>query len=328
VLLLGLFAAGAVFMAFWALAAIFGLVEAPAIVTGAGIVAFVVVLVGGLTVGRMLRRMTEPLDALIEASGRIEAGDYAARVPIAGGGEMRSLARAFNQMSAQLQTSDEQRRAFLAEVTHELRTPLTVIQGQLEAIEDGVYEADPERVSALLAQARQMSGLIEDLHTISLAEVGGLELRLAAADLAAVAEETVAGYAPAAELAGVALRAEVPTEPVIVALDAAASQRVLGNLVSNALRYTPAGGTVVLSVRDAAPGGRLDITDSGRGMDPEVAAKAFERFEKGADSAGSGLGLAIARDLVEAQGGTIELSSTKGQGTRVSLAFPAPATLP
>ena len=140
----------------WALAAIVGVVEAAPIVTAGGVVAFVVVVVGVLLAGRALRRMTEPLDDLIDASSRIEAGDYTARVPVAGGGGMRSLTRAFNRMSEELQATDERRRAFLADVTHELRTPLTVIQGQLEAIEDGVYEADAERVAALLAQARQM----------------------------------------------------------------------------------------------------------------------------------------------------------------------------
>jgi two-component system sensor histidine kinase BaeS len=166
------------------------------------------------------------------------------------------------------------------------------------------------------------------LHTISLAEVGALDLRLAEADLRAVAEEAVAGHTPAAQLAGVALRADVSSEPVIVAVDAGATQRVLGNLVSNALRFAPRGSAVVVRVRDGAPGGRLEVADDGRGMGPELAAKAFDRFEKGPDSTGSGLGLAMARDLVEAQGGAIELSSTLGQGTRVSLSFPPPPAEP
>lgn len=322
VLLFGLFAVGSVVMALWALAAIVGLVEAPPIVTAGGVVAFVVVVAGVLLAGRALRRMTEPLDELIDASSRIEAGDYTARVPVAGSGGMRSLTRAFNRMSEELQATDERRRAFLADVTHELRTPLTVIQGQLEAIEDGVYEADAERVAALLAQARQMSGLVEDLRTISLAEVGALELQPAPSDLGALAEEAVAGFGPAAHLAGVELAAEVPPEPIVANLDLAASQRIVGNLVGNALRHTPAGGHVQLRVGGAADQGWLEVADDGPGIEPELVERVFERFQKGPASTGSGLGLAIARDLVEAQGGTIELSSTVGQGTRLRVAFP------
>jgi len=323
-LLLGLFAAGAMVVAIWAAAAIVGVVEAPPIVVAAGIVAFVVVLVGAVAVGRALRHMAQPLDALIEASGRIEAGDYTTRVPVTGAGEMRSMTRAFNQMSAQLQTSEEQRRAFLAHDHGQLRTPLTVIVGQLEAIGDGIYEADPERMAALLAQARQMSGLIEDLHTISLAEVGALQLDLAAFDLNTLADEIVAGFAPAAELQGVALHARLADSPVIVSLDTAAAQRVLANLVSNALRHTPPGGSVTLIVRGTVSGGTVEVVDTGTGMDAASTARAFERFEKGVDSDGSGLGLAIAQDLMVAQAGTIELVSSVGQGTAVSVGFVLP----
>ena len=310
-------------MAIWAAAAIVGIVEAPPIVVAAGILAFIVVVLGGFAVGGALRRMTQPLDALVEASGRIEAGDYTVRVPVAGGGEMHSLTRAFNQMSTQLQASDERRRAFLADVTHELRTPLTVIQGQLEAIEDGVYEPDPERIAALLANARHMAALIDDLHTISLAEVGALELHMVPTDLDALVDEVVSGYAPAAELAGVRLSSEPAPSAVTVALDPAATQRVLANLVSNALRHTPPDGRVTLTAgHDAGGIGTIDVADTGAGMDPALAARAFERFEKGPGSDGSGLGLAIARDLVEAQRGSIELASTAGLGTHVRVSFP------
>jgi two-component system sensor histidine kinase BaeS len=234
------------------------------------------------------------------------------------------MARAFNQMGAQLQASEERRRAFLADVTHELRTPLTVIGGQLEAIEDGVYEANPERMAALLAQVRQMSGLIEDLHTISLAEVGALQLDPVPIDLNTAADEAIAGFAPTAELQGVILHTELADGPVIVSLDTAATRRVLANLVSNALRHTPPGESVTLAVRGEASAGYIEVTDTGSGMDAELTARAFERFEKGTDSDGSGLGLAIARDLMAAQGGTIELDSSLGAGTRVRLGFALP----
>jgi two-component system sensor histidine kinase BaeS len=318
VLLLGLFAAGAIFMALWALAAIVGLVEAQPLVVAAGIVAFILVALGGLVSVRALGSMTRPLDDLVEASGRIEAGDYAARVSVSGAGGVRSLTRAFNQMSAQLEASDGRRRAFLADVTHELRTPLTVISGQLEAIEDGVYAADPDRVSMLLAQTRQMSQLIEDLHTISLAEVGALALVLVPTDLGAIAEEAVARFAPTAELDGIELEHRPGDSRTMAALDANATHRVLANIIRNALRHTPAGGSISLIVR---PGAILEVVDTGKGMEPELAGRALGRFEKGPDSDGSGLGLAIASDLMEAQGGSLEITSTVRIGTRVALHF-------
>ena len=321
-LLFGLFAAGTIVVGLWAIAAIVGMVEAPAIVVAAGLIALTVVVLGALIAARAFRRMTQPLDALIDASSRIESGDYTARVPISGPGELRSLARAFNQMSERLEAAESRRRAYLADVTHELRTPLTVIQGQLESIEEGVYPADEERIASLLAQSRLMASLVEDLHTISLAEVGGLRLDPRSLDLRELLDEVVAAYAPAARSAGVRLGVELGAEPVMATIDVRATRRVLGNLVANALRHTPAGGTVTLSAQGDGEAARVEVADTGEGMDPELMARAFDRFETGPGSSGSGLGLAIARDLVGAQGGSIELRSTPQQGTTVTLTLP------
>ena len=306
----------------WAIAAIVGMVEAPAIVVAAGLIALIVVVMGALAAGRAFRRMTQPLDALIDASSRIESGDYTVRVPISGPGELRSLARAFNQMSERLEAAESRRRAYLADVTHELRTPLTVIQGQLESIEEGVYPADEERIASLLAQSRLMASLVEDLHTISLAEVGGLRLDPRSLDLSELLDEVVAAYAPTARSATVRLGVEAGAAPVMATIDVRATRRVLGNLVANALRHTPAGGTVTLSAQEHGEAARVEVADTGDGMDPELMARAFDRFETGPGSSGSGLGLAIARDLVEAQGGSIELRSTPQQGTTVTLTLP------
>lgn len=326
-LLFGLFVAGTIIVGAWAAAAIVGVVEAPPIVVAAGIVAFIVVAVGAVAAARGFRRLSAPLDDLIEASGRIEAGDYGARVPVSGGREMRTLGRAFNQMSERLEASDARRRAFLADVAHELRTPLTVMQGQLEAIEDGVYEADAERIAALLSHARSMARLVEDLRTISLAEVGALELELVEVDVAALCEEVAAAYRPSAESHGVTLGVEV-VQPIRAIADAASLGRVLGNLVSNAIRHTRTGGRVTIRISGdlASEAAVIEVVDDGEGMTAELAATAFERFAKGPGSDGSGLGLAIAADLVEAQNGRIELDSELGAGThvRVQLAMAPP----
>jgi signal transduction histidine kinase len=324
--LFGLFAAGTVIVAIWAAAAIIGLVHAPPIVVAAGIVALAVVVLGASASFRAFRRISQPLDDLIDAAERVEAGDYSVRVSVTGTRDMRSLARTFNQMAARLEASDARRRAFLADVAHELRTPLTILAGQLEAMADGIYPADRDRLSALLAQTSSMTRLVEDLRTISLAEVGALDLHPEASNVMTLLDEVVTAHAETARVAGVRLQVEAPPERALIArIDVAATRRVLANIVSNAVRHTPPGGEVALAARDGAANGRVAVTvrDTGTGIPAELVPRVFDRFVKGESSPGTGLGLAIARDLVEAMGGTIELTSAEGSGTTVTIRLPA-----
>ena len=323
--LFGLFAAGTVIVAIWAAAAIVGVVHAPPIVVAAGIVALVVVILGAGASFRAFRRISQPLDDLIDAAEKVEAGDYSVRVSVTGTRDMRSLARTFNQMAERLEANDARRRAFLADVAHELRTPLTIIAGQLEAMADGVYAADRERLAALLAQTSSMTRLVEDIRTISLAEVGGLELRLVAADVMPLLDEVVMAHEEAARLGGVRLGAEPASQAIVARFDLAAMRRVLANVVSNAIRHTPPGGQVVLEAEDVSGDGRISIIvrDTGAGIPAELVPRVFDRFVKGNSSTGSGLGLAIARDLVDAMGGSIDLASREGSGTTVTIRLPA-----
>jgi signal transduction histidine kinase len=264
-----------------------------------------------------------PLGDLIEASGRVEAGQFGVQVAERGPREIRAMARAFNGMSARLAATDEQRRRLLADVSHELRTPLTVIQGNVEAMLDGVYPADRDHLERILAEARQLERLIDDLRTLSQAETGSLTLQREPTDVALLAREVVAGFEPQAAAAGVALVVEAAEDAPEVAVDPRRLRQVVTNLVSNALRHTAAGGRVVVSVGSAAEGVVLEVADDGGGMDEATAARAFERFSRAADSPGAGLGLPIVRDLVEAHGGTVSLSSVLGKGTRVRCVLPA-----
>jgi len=239
---------------------------------------------------------------------------------------VRSLARAFNSMSGRLQETEERRRSFLADVAHELRTPLTVIQGQAEALVDGVYPADAEHLAPILDEARQMQSLVEDLRTLSLLEAGALTLDLEPSDAGELARETAAAYRTIAEASGVSI--EVAAEPDLpqVRLDASRMRRVLGNLLANAIRHTPTGGRVTVRVEPDGSGGLLvAVSDTGIGIPADLLARVFERFAKGADSGGSGLGLAIARDLVEAHGGSIEAESREGEGTTIRVRLPVSA---
>jgi signal transduction histidine kinase len=267
------------------------------------------------------RRMTRPMDGLIDAAGRIEAGDYTVQVPETGLRDLRSVARAFNQMSARLKASDEQRRGFLAELAHEFRTPLTVIRGQAEAIADGVYPGDPAHLSPILDATETLDRLVEDLRTLVLTDAGSLVLHKEPIDLGALAADTVDSFRTQAEAAHLTLAAEVAANLPPIELDPARIRSVLGNLVSNAIRHTPAGGLVKVAVAGSGEGVVITVTDSGEGIAPELLPHVLERFVKGADSPGSGLGLAIAHDIVAAHGGTLEIQSVVGSGTSVRLKF-------
>jgi two-component system sensor histidine kinase BaeS len=323
--LFGLFAAGAIIVGLWSVAAIIGAVEAPPIVIAGGIVALVVIVVGASAAARASRRISQPLDTLIEAAGRVENGDYSVRVPVSGTRDLRSLARAFNQMTSRMEAGDARRRAFLADVAHELRTPLTILQGQLEAMAEGIYPADRDRLLALLAQSRSMARLVEDVRTISLAEVGALELHPAVAEIGPLLDEVVMAHDQAARAIGVRLLVEPSSQSTSARMDTSATRRILANVLANAIRHTPRGGSISIAARGADEDGRVSVIvrDTGTGIPPELVPRAFERFAKGESSDGSGLGLAIARDLAEAMGGSIDLTSAQGLGTTVTIRLPA-----
>jgi two-component system sensor histidine kinase BaeS len=282
-------------------------------------IVFAVLLVAAGT--NALRRMTRPINSLIDAAGRIEAGDYSVQVSESGPRDLRSVARAFNQMSARLKASDEQRRGFLAELAHEFRTPLTVIRGQAEAIADGVYPGDAAHVSPILDATETLDRLVEDLRTLVLTDAGNLVLHKEPTDLGALAADTVESFQTQAEAARLTLTAEVEDNLPTVQLDPARIRSVLGNLLSNSIRHTPAGGTVKVAVGESGDGLVLTVTDTGGGIAPELLPHVFERFVKGADSPGSGLGLAIAHDIVAAHGGTLEIQSELGAGTTIRARF-------
>ena len=216
----------------------------------------VILVAGGVAILfgiRLARGVGPPLDALVEAARRVEAGDYATRVPEVDRGprELRDLVRAFNTMTARLEVDEAQRRRLLAEVSHELRTPLAVIQGNVEAIVDGVYPADAEHLGTVLEETRVLARLIEDLRTLSLAEAGTLALHREPTDLSIVAAEVARSFEQLAGTAGATIELELADDLPLLDVDPIRMREVLANLVANALRYVGPGGTVRI-------GGRVD----------------------------------------------------------------------
>jgi signal transduction histidine kinase len=285
-----------------------------------------VVLLAIVLVGRTVRRFAVPFGDLIEAAGRVEAGDYSARVRERPWGPLpvQALVRAFNGMAAHLETDERQRRTLLADISHELRTPLSVVQGEIEAMLDGVHAADEEHLGAALDETRVLARLIEDLRTLALAEAGTLALHREATDPNVLVEEVVRAFGPTAASAGVSISLDVDDDAPLIDIDPVRIREVLSNVLANGLRYAPRGSTVHVGVHvgDNRRGMRFAVEDAGPGMPPELRANVFERFAKSAESRGSGLGLAIARQLVEAHGGTIEAASPPGGGTRISFELP------
>jgi signal transduction histidine kinase len=279
---------------------------------------FLVVLIA-IAVGGGVRRMTRPMNNLIDAARRIESGDYSAQVPEWGSSDIRSVARAFNSMSARLKTMDEQRRSFLADVTHELRTPLSVIRGQAEAIADGVYPADAAHLAPILDATQALDRLVEDLRTLVLTDAGSLALHKEPTDLGALVHDTVESFRSQAESAGIALTTEIAEKLPTVEVDPARIRQVIGNLLSNAIRHTPSGGSIKVAVSSSGNQITITITDTGEGIPADLLPHVFERFVKGPNSTGSGLGLAIAHEIIHAHGGSMELQNRPGGGTVVTV---------
>ena len=272
--------------------------------------------------GRTFRGVARPVGDLIEAAGRLEAGSYEARVAERGPREMRSLVRAFNTMAARIETNEANRKQLLADVTHELRTPLTVMQGNVEALLDGVHPLDREHIAPLLEETRVLARLIDDLRTLSLAESGALALHREPVDVASIARDVVNAFSEQARRASVSLGSS-SDGPTAIEADPLRIREVLVNLVTNALRYTPTGGSVGIELRGAAGAVEVTVRDTGTGIAPDAVAGIFDRFSRSTDSPGAGLGLAIAKGLVEAHGGTIRAESAPGQGTRIVFTLPA-----
>ena len=285
------------------------------------IVAVLLLLIALATVARIFRGASAPVGDLIEAAGRVEAGEIGTQVRERGPSEVRSLARAFNAMSSRLAANDEARRTLLADVSHELRTPLTVMQGTLEGVLDGVYPADEAHLRPVLDETRVLSRLIDDLRTLSLSEAGALRLHREPTDLEALLADVIASHRATADETGVQLDLEVSgLRPIQV--DPARIRQVVTNLVANAVRFTPAGGRIVLAAVGSADAVTIRVSDTGPGMSADEVEHAFDRFYRSPGSSGSGLGLSIARNLVEAHGGRIGLTSEPGAGTTVEVVLP------
>jgi signal transduction histidine kinase len=286
-----------------------------------------VLLIAALVMVFAGRRLVRPILALTGAAQRMTNGDHAARVPVTGKDEVARLGHAFNAMAESIQHHDDQRKAMVSDVAHELRTPLANIKGYLVASEDGVVPLDRELVTSLLEEAGLLERLVADLQDLALADAGKLRIHPELKDLSELAQQVVSAHRPAAEAAQVTLTAEV-NGPAPAVVDNARIRQAVGNLVSNAIRFTPSGGRVMVGVRRVGNGYNLTVADNGSGISEQHLPHLFDRFYRAEQSrsrstGGSGLGLAITKHLVEAHHGTIAATSPVGHGSTFTIHLPA-----
>ena len=283
----------------------------------------------GILVGVISSRgLAAPLRNLAQAAKAVGSQDLSQRIEVKGSEEVREVAIAFNAMAEALEEADGLRSNMLADIAHELRTPLTVIQGNLRAILDDVYELDKVEVARLYDQTRQLSRLVDDLHDLALLEANQFSLNNSEVNLGELVQEVSAIYTPIFEHQAVTLTLDLPESETSIKGDCARLTQCLNNLLNNAIRHTPKGGEVSIQLSTGEDKVFLSVMDSGTGLDPEHLPYVFDRFyrvdpDRNRRTGGSGLGLAITQALVVAHGGKIMAGSDgKDQGSEFTIQIP------
>lgn len=276
----------------------------------------------------LARTLSKPLRELTLATRAVAEGNLEQSVPVRSKDELGQLAESFNQMNADLARSRDLRRQMTADIAHELRTPLSVILGHTEAIRDGVMSPSEESFEIIHDEILRLSSMIEDLRLLSLVEAGELPFEPRPYAPLKLLDEIKAAYAPKAKQKSIDIKVDIAAPPNNINLDPDRMTQVLGNLMENALRYTPEGGQIILSAENSSDDVvEMRITDTGPGVEPEQFEHLFDRFYKGDKSrsreqGSSGLGLAIAKSIVEGHGGSIRAESRPGQGMTFVIRLP------
>jgi len=281
-----------------------------------------------LFVGFLLSRtIANPIRELTRATHAISEGNLGQQVPVRSRDEIGELTRAFNKMSAELARSVNARKQMTADIAHELRTPLALILGHAEAVHDGVLDPNLENFEIIREEASRLERLVDDLRTLSLADAGELAIQPHAVSPARLLEDVAALYRLQAQTKGLTLQLDIASPLPDLDIDSGRMTQALTNILDNAVRHTPSGGTITLASRPTSSGVALSVRDSGPGLSPADVERIFDRFYRADESrvrhaGGSGLGLAIAKSIVAAHGGTIHAQSEEGQGLEVIIELP------
>lgn len=276
----------------------------------------------GVVVGILFSRtLTRPLDKLRDAAQAIQKREYQTRVPEEGTQELVAVAQSFNSMAAELEKAEELRRNLLSDVAHELRHPLHIINGNIEAMADGIFPMDADGLARIQNQSTLLTKLIDDLHELAQAEAHQIVLDQRPVHIGALVDQIVNSFQPEADSKQIKLNVELLGKLPELNIDPERIRQVIFNLLSNAVRYTPENGQIKVSAEQVESQVEIRVKDNGVGIDPADLPHVFDRFyrtdkARNREKSGSGLGLAIVKALVEAHGGTVSVQSTGvGQGT-------------
>ena len=290
-------------------------------IAGTAGLAALLALLAGLTVAR---RITRPITRLITATRSMAGGDRSARAgDIRAAAELRDLASAFDQMADAVSREDRIRRDLVADLAHELRTPVAILQAGHEALLDGVVQPSPEELSSLRDEVLRLARMVDDLQTLAAADAAALHLVRQPCDLAGIAAEALDSLAYRFESSGIELKRQL--DGVIVPADPRWLHQVVTNLLTNALKFTPAGGQVTVRTAAAGDDAVLTVADTGIGIPAGELPRIFDRFWRGQATtqvSGSGIGLTVAAELARAHGGELTAASTEGEGTTMTLRLP------
>ncbi len=283
---------------------------------------------GLLVVMLLTRQALTPVRTLTAAASNLGAGDLTQRVPESGTDEIGRLANTFNTMASDLELAVDQRRQLTADVAHELRTPLTNIQGYLEAIKDGVVDADDKTINTLHTQTIHLANLIEDLRIVAIADTGALALNKSHGSPVPVIKDSVGHFSQRARERDIELVINSDSSDIAVDFDETRLRQIVSNLVENALTHTPNNGNITVDLQANGLGLKMSVTDSGIGISTDDLPRIFDQFYRADQSrtratGGAGLGLTIVKRLVEAHGGKISVTSESGKGTSFIVQLPA-----
>lgn len=280
-------------------------------------------LLAALATWLMARGLLAPVKRLVDGTHHLAAGNFATRVEVSSRDELGQLAGDFNLLARSLEKNESMRRAFMADISHELRTPLAILRGELEAMQDGVRKLTPEAIASLQSEVVVLSKLVDDLHQLSLSDVGALAYRKQATDLVQLLEVTAGSFAERYRAHQLTLKLNLPDQAPFFG-DPDRLMQLFTNLLENSLRYTDSGGRVEVTLRYESPDWHIEFDDSAPGVDKAYQAQIFERFfrtegSRNRASGGSGLGLAICKNIAAAHGGDLHAAHSDLGGLKIAL---------
>lgn len=275
----------------------------------------------------LARHLLKPIRALAAGTNRLTQGDYSLNLPANRSDELGALARDFNQLAQTLAANDTSRKRWLADISHELRTPLAILRGEIEAMLDGVRPLNHGNLLSAQQEVQHLARLVDDLHALTLADLGGMQYRKQQCDVSELWSDVCAAHVGRLEAAGLRLTASWPQQELVILGDEQRLHQLLDNLLDNSRKYTDAGGAVRVSLRATANGVELVVEDSGPGVPDDALPRLFDHLyrvehSRNRETGGSGLGLAICHQIAAGHQGTITATHSTLGGVRITVWLP------